>query len=80
MLWILCDGDADPTRALRSPDNLTWAGDGTIYVQDDKAEDESLTVAPLLGSGAVNPCSRIHNNHLVEGGQRLFLTGSPQKK
>jgi hypothetical protein len=29
-LTILYDGDADPTRALRSPDNLDWADNGKI--------------------------------------------------
>lgn len=36
-LHILYDGDADPTGTLRSPDNLEWADDGMIYVQEDKA-------------------------------------------
>ena len=31
------DGDADPAGTLRSPDNLDWADDGMIYVQEDKA-------------------------------------------
>ena len=30
-LTILYDGDADGTRALRSPDNLDWADEGDIY-------------------------------------------------
>ncbi len=34
---ILYDGDGDPSRALRSPDNLDWSGDGYIYVQEDRA-------------------------------------------
>ena len=34
---ILYDGDADADRALRSPDNLDWADDGYIYVQEDRA-------------------------------------------
>jgi hypothetical protein len=52
---IIYDGDADPTRALRSPDNLDWADDGRIYVQEDKAEDDTLgTGEPLFGPGAVN--------------------------
>ena len=37
-LRILYDGD-DPSnnQALRSPDNLDWADDGFIYVQEDRA-------------------------------------------
>jgi len=36
-LTILYDGDADPFRTLRSPDNLDWADDGLIYGQEDEA-------------------------------------------
>ncbi len=52
---IVYDGDADPQRALRSPDNLDWADDGLIYVQEDKAEEQSLDGEPLFGPGAANP-------------------------
>jgi secreted PhoX family phosphatase len=54
-LTILYDGDADPDRALRSPDNLDWADDGLIYVQEDEAEEATLDGEPLFGEGAVNP-------------------------
>ena len=52
---ILYDGDADSTRALRSPDNLDWADNGLIYIQEDEAEEDSLTGEPLFGAGAANP-------------------------
>ena len=52
---IIYDGDDDPTRALRSPDNLDWADDGLVYVQEDEAEEDSLAGEPLFGSGAANP-------------------------
>ncbi|MCB9905155.1 MAG: DUF839 domain-containing protein [Planctomycetes bacterium] len=54
-LTIVYDGDADPTRALRSPDNLDWADDGFLYVQEDRAEVTDLSGVPLFGPGAVNP-------------------------
>ena len=55
-LTILYDGDADPDRKLRSPDNLDWADDGFIYIQEDEAEEDTLaTLEPLFGPGAVNP-------------------------
>ena len=54
-LRIIYDGDADPARALRSPDNLDWADDGFIYVQEDEAEEDTLDGEPLFGPGAVNP-------------------------
>lgn len=46
---ILYDGDDDATQALRSPDNLDWADNGLIYVQEDRANGD------LFGEGAVNP-------------------------
>ena len=52
---IIYDGDADPQRQLRSPDNLDWADDGFIYVQEDEAEEKTLSGEPLFGPGAVNP-------------------------
>ena len=54
-LVILYDGDADPKRQLRSPDNLDWADNGKIYVQEDEAEEDTLTGEPLFGAGAANP-------------------------
>lgn len=54
-LKIIYDGDADPARRLRSPDNLDWADDGLIYVQEDEAEEVAPSGEPLFGPGAVNP-------------------------
>ncbi len=45
---ILYDGDADPFQQLRSPDNLDWADDGFIYVQEDRAN------SGLFGDDAAN--------------------------
>ena len=44
-LRIVYDGDADPEGILRSPDNLEWADDGMIYVQEDKAVNTGLYTA-----------------------------------
>ena len=56
VVTILYDGDADTAnRALRSPDNLDWADDGFLYIQEDEAEEDSLTGEPLFGPGATNP-------------------------
>lgn len=55
-LTIAYDGDADPARQLRSPDNLDWADDGFVYVQEDKAETKTLGTGEFLfGAGAANP-------------------------
>lgn len=51
---IIYDGDADPGRRLRSPDNLEWADNGLLFVQEDKAENSTLGGEPLFGPGAVN--------------------------
>jgi hypothetical protein len=37
VLTIVHDGDDFGDRGIRSPDNLTWARDGMVYVQEDKA-------------------------------------------
>lgn len=53
---IVYDGDYDPARSLRSPDNVVWASDDYLYVCEDKAVDNVLeTGEPLFGTGAVNP-------------------------
>lgn len=52
---VLYNGNTDATRALRSPDNLDWADDGQIYVQEDKAETKTLATGEFLfGPTAVN--------------------------
>jgi len=53
-LKIVYDGDADPDRRLRSPDNLDWADDGKLYIQEDEAEEETLDGEVLFGEGAAN--------------------------
>ena len=53
---ILYDGDADLTRNLRSPDNLDWADDNRIYVQEDEAEEDTASGDEVLfGPDATNP-------------------------
>ena len=59
-LTIIYDGDYDPYGTLRSPDNLEWADDGMIYVQEDKAvSTETYTAINDAESGIVrlNPKS-----------------------
>lgn len=55
-LGILYDGDADPDRAIRSPDNIEWSQDGFVYVQEDLGAYFTLASRePLFGQGATNP-------------------------
>ena len=56
---ILYDGDdagggqfAGPQFGLRSPDNLVWASNGMIYVQEDRAVGSALTEAWAEGGEA----------------------------
>ena len=54
-LRILYDGDADPGRTLRSPDNVDWADNGRILVQEDEAEEDTASGDEVLfGEGAAN--------------------------
>ena len=48
---ILVDGNVDGATGsgLRSPDNLDWADDGKIYIQEDRAN------GPVLFAGSVTP-------------------------
>jgi hypothetical protein len=53
---IMYDGDADPSRQLRSPDNLDWADNNRILIQEDEAEEDTLSGDEVLfGAGAKNP-------------------------
>jgi len=53
-ITVIYDGNEDLSRALRSPDNLDWADNGLIYIQEDEAEESSLDGEPLFGPGATN--------------------------
>ena len=48
-LSVVYNGNLDAARRIRNPDNVDWAGDGRIYVQEDRA------TGGLFGPGAVNP-------------------------
>jgi len=47
---VLYDGNADPDRRLRSPDNLDWADDGGIYVQEDRSFAWEIDPSPTEAS------------------------------
>ncbi|MDM7951867.1 MAG: choice-of-anchor I family protein [Cyanobium sp. CZS 25K] len=46
-LRVIYDADrlADPTTGLRNPDNLTWSPDGSLYLQEDRANGGGLDIA-----------------------------------
>lgn len=48
-LTIIYDGDVRGERdhGIRSPDNLVWAGDGFVYVQEDRALDAGLSAGEV---------------------------------
>ena len=72
-LTILYDGDdaggrfAHPDAGIRNPDNLVWAGDGSIYVQEDKAKQRD----PLFGSQSGEEASVWRLDPLTGEGQRI---------
>ena len=56
LVTIVYDGDEDPNRTLRSPDNLDFSADGFIYVQEDEAEEDTQSGDEILfGETAINP-------------------------
>ena len=67
-LTVLYDGDdagdgafSDPDFGLRSPDNLDWADDGFIYVQEDRSTSPASLFGGTSGEDAsiwrLNPAS-----------------------
>lgn len=55
VVTILYDGNTDPQRLIRSPDNVHWSDtDGTVCVTEDKAASSTLRGEPVFGEGAVN--------------------------
>lgn len=42
-LSVLYNGNTDATRAIRNPDNLDWADDGFVYVQEDRSLQSLFT-------------------------------------
>ena len=73
-LTILYDGDdagaarfAHPDAGIRNPDNLVWARDGSIYIQEDKAKQRE----PLFGSHSGQEASLWRLNPLTGEVQRI---------
>lgn len=73
---IAYDGNADPNRTLRSPDNLDWAGDNELLIQEDRATDwaSALGVNPneagiisLTLDGALSTFARIDRSAVPAG-------------
>ena len=73
-LTILYDGDdaggarfSHPDEGIRSPDNLDWARDGSIYVQEDNAKRQP----PLFGSRSGQEASLWRLDPLTGAVQRI---------
>lgn len=73
-LTILYDGDdaggarfSHPDEGIRSPDNLDWARDGSIYVQEDNAKRQP----PLFGSRSGQEVSLWRLDPLTGAVQRI---------
>ena len=73
-LKILYDGDdaggarfSHPDEGIRNPDNLEWGDDGWIYIQEDKAKQQS----PLFGSHSGEESSLWRLDPLAGEAQRI---------
>ena len=78
-LAILYDGDEDPTRAIRSPDNLDFTEDGRIIIQEDEAEEDTLSGDELLfGPPSDDPDGPILANPLEAGILILDPSAGPE--
>lgn len=73
-LTILYDGDdagndrfPHPDAGLRNPDNLVWARDGSIYIQEDKAKQRE----PFFGSHSGQEASLWRLDPLTGETQRI---------
>lgn len=73
---IVYDGDADPNRALRSPDNLDWRSATELLIQEDRSTDwasafaanpNEAGVLSLLLNGTLNTIARIDPTALPFG-------------
>lgn len=49
---VIYNGNDDPSRALRSPDNLDWKSDTELLIQEDRATDNWITDAGSIGKDA----------------------------
>ncbi|MCT0218695.1 choice-of-anchor I family protein [Synechococcus sp. CS-1329] len=72
-LRLIYDADrfADPITGLRNPDNLTWSADGSLYLQEDRANGGGIDISAgnfgtqeasiwkLNPSGPVDPISGV---------------------
>lgn len=76
-LHILYDGDADPARTLRSPDNVEWSADGKIYAQEDKATSSfASTNTDEAGIVQLDPSTPGVVNRLADMDRSVVLDGS----
>jgi hypothetical protein len=86
-LTILYDGDDagggqvdSPDHGIRSPDNLDWAQDGFIYVQEDNAKEVEPYFGSVSGEEAsiwrLNPQSRKIQRIAQMDRSRIIPTGT----
>jgi len=91
ILTILYDGDdagggqvESPDHGIRSPDNLDWAQDGFIYVQEDNAKEMEPFFGSLSGKEAsiwrLNPKSRKIQRIAQMDRSRIIPTGTTDQQ
>ncbi|MEM8676588.1 MAG: hypothetical protein AAGF83_22395 [Cyanobacteria bacterium P01_G01_bin.67] len=71
-LTTIYDGDTDPALGLRNPDNLDWADDGFVYVNEDEAfpfdfEDPDVVEANATEASII----KVDPNNFDEDGNAL---------
>lgn len=71
---IAYDGDADPNRTLRSPDNLDWDDAGNVVLQEDRstdwsAETREASILRMLGATGAPSLLAVMDRAAVPAGQ-----------
>lgn len=71
-LSAIYDGDTDPDLGLRNPDNLDWADDGFVYVNEDEASPFDFEDPEVLDVNSTEASIiKVDPNNFDENGNAL---------
>jgi hypothetical protein len=82
-LSLLYDSDEQGDAGLRSPDNVAWAQDGRIYVQEDKANKRGVFGTPSgreASIWALDPAGALQPERIAEIDRSAVPPGSTDRK
>jgi len=82
-LTLLYDSDERGDLGLRSPDNVAWAQDGRIYVQEDKANKRGVFGKPSgreASVWALDPTGKLPPERIAEIDRSALPPGSTDRK